>query len=169
MATSENLVACIGCNAPVPAVPDTDGANHSYLGTAPGCWAIFGEVLAREYSDEQYSSVHNLTVDTYALQHPGTQSRQTIQSAAVHLISLHSQIEQGYDTLQAAKVKQAAMRHRAKYVWLAPPELAGALTILDVHRAADAASHIEIVSQWATTVWNAWQVHHPTIREWAAL
>ena len=32
---------------------------------------VYGEVLAREYSDPSYVSLHRLTADTYAVQHPG--------------------------------------------------------------------------------------------------
>ena len=86
-------IACPGCGA---LVPDTPGPTHRYIG-APG--AVLGalrEVLAREYSDFRYASVHQLTVDSYAAQHPGEPSRQSIQSVAVHLISLHLMLERGY-------------------------------------------------------------------------
>ena len=64
-------IACTGCGA---LVPDTPGPTHRYIGASPQCWALFGEVLAREYSDFRYASVHQLTVDSYAAQHPGTPS-----------------------------------------------------------------------------------------------
>jgi hypothetical protein len=166
MTTSEEFVACVGCGA---LVPDTDGANHAYLGCSPGCWAIFREVLAREYSDYQYASVHNLSVDAYAIQHPATQSPKTIQSAAVHLISLYFQLEQGYPSARAARAKQEAIQHRDKFAWLEPPASLGAITVLDVHAAQDAASHIDMVSQWARGAWEAWQEYHETVRHWAAL
>ena len=42
-----------------------------YLESSPGCWAKFGALLTREYENAQYRTVHELTVDVYALQHPG--------------------------------------------------------------------------------------------------
>ena len=73
---------CAGCGALVPV---TDGPTHPYIGASPGCWAIYGEVLAREYGEYAYPPVHRLTVDAYAAQHPGVPSRRSIQSVAIHL------------------------------------------------------------------------------------
>jgi hypothetical protein len=41
---------------------------------------VYGEMLAREYGDPAYFRVHQLTVDTYAVQHPGPRERRAIQS-----------------------------------------------------------------------------------------
>jgi hypothetical protein len=41
--------------------------------------------------------VHPLTVDTYAVQHPGVPERRTSQSLALHLITLCLVIERGAD------------------------------------------------------------------------
>src|SRR5436190_1879442 len=41
-------VPCIGCGV---LTPDADGPTHPYLGASPGCWAVYGEVLAREYGE----------------------------------------------------------------------------------------------------------------------
>jgi hypothetical protein len=166
MAQPGPLIACTGCGAPVP---DSDGAVHRYLGMSPGCFEIYGEVVAREYTDYRYGAVHNLSVDAYALQHPGTESPQTIKSAAVHLISLYLQLEHDYNSMQAARIKQQAAGNSARYHWLIPPAPAGAITVVEVHRASDASEHARIVRQWAAAVWQAWSVHHDTVREWAAL
>jgi hypothetical protein len=69
-------------------VPDVEGPVHRYLESSPGCWRLYGEVLAREYSDLAFWAAHRLTVDSYAVQHPGRSSPQTIQSVCVHLLSL---------------------------------------------------------------------------------
>jgi len=52
-------------------------------------------VLAREYSEPAYFGVHQLTVDTYAVQHPGVAERRSIQSVALHLITLSLMVERG--------------------------------------------------------------------------
>jgi hypothetical protein len=87
---------CPGCGA---LVPDTDGPTHPYIGASPGCWAIYGEVLAREYREYAYPPVHRLTVD--AAQHPGVPSRGSIRSVALHLISLYLILERGYEPERA--------------------------------------------------------------------
>ena len=38
-------------------------------------------------------AAHQLTVDAYAIQHPGKPSAQSIQSVCVHLISLYASLE----------------------------------------------------------------------------
>jgi len=160
---SDEWTTCVGCGAQVP---DIDGPTHKYLESAPGCWAWYGEVLAREYQDFRYGSVHNLTVDAYALQHPGTSSKQTIQSAVLHLLTLHLQLEQGYNSLQAAQARQKLAAHKEEFVWLVPPAHRGTITIVDIRNAPDPASHIERVHAWAREVYSAWEAHHETAQQW---
>lgn len=165
MSPTENLTPCIGCGALVPVVEQSTNPP----GASPGCYALYTEVLAREYSDYRYAAVHNLTVDAYSLQHPGLPSPRTIKSAAVHLISLYLQLEHDLDSMAAARAKQAAVEHHDRFIWLEPPASLGEMTILDVHAAADPGEHKMVVSQWAAGVWQAWQAHHATVRDWAAL
>lgn len=155
---------CPGCSAEVP---KSDGPTHAYIGASPGCWAIFGQVMAREYGEYGYPSVHRLTVDAYAAQHPGTSSRRSIQSVAAHLISLHLLLQRGYDADRATQGIRDALVYRSRFVWLEPPAALGALTILDVHGAADLTAHVDRVDRWARAVWEAWAPHHATIQRWA--
>jgi hypothetical protein len=67
-----NSIPCIGCHA---LFPDVDGPVHRYMESSPGCWASYGEVLVREYTEPSYFGVHRLTVDAYAVQHPGVRRR----------------------------------------------------------------------------------------------
>ena len=80
-----DLRKCFSCGGKFP---DIDGPVHRYMDSSAGCWAVYGEVLAREYSDPSFFEVHRLTVDAYAVQHPGAKDRQSIQSVGVHLIRL---------------------------------------------------------------------------------
>ena len=161
-----SVIPCVGCGALVPA---RDSATHPYIGASPGCWAIFGEVLAREYGEYGYPAVHRLTVDAYAAQHPGTPSRRSIQSVAVHLISLHLILEHGLASEQATGAIRDALRHRGQFVWLDPPDSTGPVTILDVRAARDVTEHEHLVWAWARSVWKAWSPHHEAIRNWASL
>jgi hypothetical protein len=156
---------CIGCGA---IVPKTDGPTHRYLEASPGCWAIYGEVLAQEYQDPTYAVVHRMTVDAYAVQHPGRSSQQTIQSVAVHLISLYLMFERGFAPGATTHVMQEAKRrHGEDFVWLDPPDSLGAITVAEVAEARDAAEHGERVRSWARCAWDAWARHHEIVREWA--
>jgi hypothetical protein len=164
MATREGFAACIGCGA---LVPDVDGPTHRYIGASPGCWAAYGELLAREFSDARAYAAHRLTVDTYAVQHPGVPSRLSIQSVAVHLISLCLVLEEGYDFTRATEAMRQALTPRGRFAWLSPPSMAGTMTVLDMLSATDLEQHIDLAQRWARSVWGAWAPHHATIRRWA--
>ena len=156
---------CPGCGALVPA---GDGPSHAYLGTIPGCWALYGEVLAREYSDVAYMRVHNLTVDAYAVQHPGRPERRTIRSVHAHLLSLYLRLErtERREMITTAMAKTADLPAET-LGWLPPPSSLGDVTVLDVHAAADAVAHAERVNAWAAAAWRAWQPHHDKIERLA--
>lgn len=159
------LIPCSGCGA---LVPDAGGPTHKYIGASPGCWAIFGEVLAKEYTDfARYAPIHRLTVDVYAAQHPGAPSRQSIQSVAVHLVGLCAVLECGLDFAQATDAIRRALKRREEFVWFDPPAPSDWLTILDVAGAQDLAGHESVVRRWAESVWEAWSPHHATVRRWA--
>ena len=154
--------ACPGCGA---RFATSDGPTHRYLGASAGCWAMFGEILAREYSDARYFSVHHLTVDAYCAQHPGDSSRRAVQSAGVHLIALYMAIELGRDAGELSRVRGQAVKAGA-FVHLTPPSHY-AMTVIDVWAADSPELHARLVHKWAEDVWRHWQPHHTTIRAWA--
>ncbi|MFG6101029.1 hypothetical protein D0962_01510 [Leptolyngbyaceae cyanobacterium CCMR0082] len=155
------LIKCFSCGAETD---DIDGATHSYLLSTPGCWAMYGEVLAREYSDFAYWAVHDLTVDTYSIQHPGQPSRQTISSLNVHLSSLYAYFKLDVSAGELSNIKVKVVQHKDQFVWLEPPDCLGHLTINDILRAENATQHCELVNQWAEDVFNQWQDFHPVVQ-----
>ncbi len=157
------MINCMGCGG---SFADIKGPTHRYMESCPGCWAAYGEVLAREYSDQAYFQVHRLTVDSYAVQHPGQPSAQSIQSVAVHLIRLCLLLERGLDMPHANAVMLAAVKSKGSYTWLVPPPSLGSITVADVHRAKDAEEHKRLVRGWAASAWSAWSPHHATIQNW---
>jgi hypothetical protein len=158
-------ILCIGCGA---LVPDVEGPTFRYPDAAsPGCWAIYGEILAKEYGAYGYPPVHRLTVDAYAVQHPGRPTPQTAQSVTLHLISLCLVLEQGAPTTYATRMMQhVAENYKRAFPWLDPPPSLGDITVLDVVNAAGYADHARRVRRWAQSTWAAWSVHHDTIRAW---
>lgn len=157
--------SCHSCGAIVPV---SDGPTHRYLESSPGCWEVYGKILAKEFSRRRYFEVHPLTADSYALQHPGSPSPQTIRSAALHLLSLHAALERDLPMAMLASVKQKAKRLlRDQLVWLDPPENLGAVTVAEVARATNAADHQAWVRRWARSAWEAWAAHHDTVHGWA--
>jgi len=154
---------CFSCGA---LVPDRDGPTHRYMLASPGCWHVFGEVLAREYENRAYWPKHRLTVDCYAVQHPGEPNPQAIQSVAVHLISLCMVLERNVPPDSSTKLLNKVLGANVEYQWLKPPESLGELTVVDVHAASTAEAHLEAIQAWAESSWQAWSDHHETVRKW---
>jgi hypothetical protein len=153
--------SCPGCCA---LFPDVDGPTHAHIGASPGCWKVYGEVLAKEFTDPQYFLVHRLTVDTYAAQHPGVPGRRSAQSVTVHLVALYLILEKELDSnFVTKKLGQLIRQKNKQFEWLTPPQDLGDVTIADVWKAKDATEHVELVHQWAGSVWTAWREHHKTI------
>jgi hypothetical protein len=143
-----------------------DGPVHRYLASSPGCWNAFCEVLNKEYSDFEYGKNHRLTVDAYALQHPGNPSPQTISSVAIHLASLCQILEHGYSLSAATEFMQAFADHKDAFLWLDPPADLGAINVADVLASDTGLMHLTKVEEWATTTWQAWHAHHQQINSW---
>ncbi len=159
-----SLVQCIWCKGAFPA---EDGPTHEYMESTPGCWSAFGRVLAREYEDQRHFAVHRLTVDAYAVQHPGAPSRQSIQSVGVHLVRLCLFLEHNLAPAQANNAMRAAAKNKSQYYWLVPPADLGALTVADVEVASGVEAHMSAVRNWASQMWKVWSPHHSTVRSWA--
>lgn len=156
---------CPGCGIRVPA--PADGPTHAYIESSPGCWALFNELLAREFGDPSYGRVHRHTVDVYAVQHPGRNDRRQRQSVALHLIGLAHWLEHGLEQDRLNAVTQRLASEDRDWPWLEPPA-AHAMTVVDVRRARSGTEHQALVRRWAQATWDAWADHHPQIREWAA-
>jgi hypothetical protein len=147
-----------------------DGPTHPYIGASPACWALFGSVLAREYEGaaEGFFAAHRLTVDTYAVQHPGAPERRSAQSVGIHLVGLHLALESGVAPEHVTRVLARATTGLNDLRWLEPPANRGEMTVADVAAAETASDHVERVREWASDVWHAWSPHHDTVRAWSA-
>ena len=154
--------ACPGCGASLPA---SEGPTHAYLNASPACWGLFGEVLAREFSDRERFTVHQLTVDTYAAQHSGGPDPRAQRSLALHLMTLCMFVERGADP-RAGPALHKHMVGRRIQAPLEPPAPNDGLTVAYAHQATTADEHIERIWTWARDVWHAWAPHHDTIHRW---
>jgi hypothetical protein len=144
-----------------------EGPVHEYMESSPSCWHTFGQVLAREYADRRLFAVHRLSVDTYAIQHPGGTSRQAIQSVGVHLARLCLFLERGLTPEEANAAMLRVGKTKVTMRYLKRPSGLGSVTVADVIAAQDTEQHAQIVRQWARTAWDAWSEHHDTVRRWA--
>lgn len=160
------LKPCISCKA---LVDDIEGPTHRYMESSPGCWAAYGQILAREYSDVTFAKNHRLTVDAYAIQHPGQPSPQSIQSVCLHLVSLQLVLERNVDQSTATGILPRLAARKDMFNWLEPPDTLGEFTVTNVLAATSAMEHREAVVDWAKSVWRAWETHHHAVREWSFL
>jgi hypothetical protein len=134
-------------------------------GGVEGCFALFNEVLAREYSDPAYGAVNLLSVDAHALQHPEDHG---IKNNAFHLIRLCWLLEHGGDPRlgQGPAWLQKQFDGNPRLPALTPPVDRGKVTIADVYGAQTPQDHAECVYRWARSVWEAWRAHHEWARQW---
>ncbi|MFK8031369.1 MAG: DUF5946 family protein [Gammaproteobacteria bacterium] len=158
------MQTCPGCKLESPSL---NGPVHRYMESSPACWATYGKILAREYSSPDYMAVHRLTVDAYAVQHPGRPSRQSVQSVAVHLISLFMVLERKLSHQEATAVIGRSVEE-LDFTWLEPPPNKGELTVENVIQAKTAEQHCYLVEQWAGEVWTAWSPHRAQVERWIA-
>jgi hypothetical protein len=159
---ARNMSACPGCGL---VLPERESLTHRYIGASPACWALYGAVLARELGDPAYARLHQLTVDAYAVQHPGVPERRSIQSVALHLITLCLVVEDGADPRSGPRLHKR-LAGRSSFEWLEPPSPNGRLTVADVLPAETPAEHERLVEAWARDVWAGWAPHHATVRSW---
>ncbi len=164
----DNILSKVKCFACRGSFVDIEGPVHKYMRSSVGCWAAFGEVLAREYSDAAYFEVHRLTVDAYAVQHPGEPSKQTIGSIGVHLMRLCLFHEKGLTGKNANAAMLGASKHKSSFVWLEPPVTLGSITVADLLDTKNIENHKSMSRKWAKSAWDAWSDHHSTIRIWLA-
>jgi hypothetical protein len=169
MSASNDMISCIGCGASVPDIDYPVSHQERYPeARSPGCWKIFCEdILVREYSEWNYPSIHRLTVDSYAAQHPGRETPQTTQSVIVHLTALNLVLNRDFSFEMATeKMGQLIEEYKDDFSWLEPPENRGDITVIDVAGAHDLEEHTELVRDWARSVWEAWEQHHSTLEQW---
>jgi hypothetical protein len=143
---------CFACGGYFAA---SDGPTHAYMLSTPGCWAAYGELLAREYeSPTLFGATHRLTVDAYALQHSGNAGdRRAVQSVWVHFAALFLILEGGKPFGEVTPL----MRRLAKSVF--PPLPAGPKCFVLTHAdvlAAPPQEHVSAVRSWANSAYEAW-------------
>ncbi len=139
------------------------GETHKYLLSSPSCWAKYGQILEKEYSNQDYFKAHRLTVDAYALQHPGIKNSQTIQSSIVHLASLHMIFHEKVRHEQAVIEMARLTNYKDQFLWLAPPQNMFAVNVDDILKASTAEEHYLLVRKWALFVYQQWHEHIPYI------
>jgi hypothetical protein len=159
------MESCPGCGLEMPAGRQ---AYDGYFNTSPGCWSVFGEVLAAEFQDGVlFGQVHQLTVDAYAVQHAG--GIHPDKSVSVHLVGLYLVLVKGLTPAEVAPRYQRLIGSKPTWPRLTPPPVSGPLTAFDVASAESPEEHARLVRNWAAQVWNAWQRHHEVVATLASV
>ncbi len=129
-----------------------DGPVHKYMTSSPACWQAYGVVLAREYGNQDlFAAAHRLTVDAFALQHPGSlNDRRAVQSVNLHYMSLWLVFEKDYPLNLAGKALKTLADHEFESRAKAPTSYG--YTLLDF----DSQDHANSAKQWAQSAFDAW-------------
>jgi hypothetical protein len=159
-------IRCFGCNA---FVPNIEGPTHNYVLSAPGCWKLYTDLLAKEYGNyELLKETHRISVDTYSAQHVGNpDDRRAVQSVNIHLVALYLKIEMKLDNHRIVTKMQELLNRGREFKKLDPPDFAGTLNISDAAKAKTFEDHIKLVDRWSISVWSAWDRYHDYIRNLA--
>jgi len=156
---------CPGCGA---VLPEQDGPVHPYMTSSPACYAAFTTILAAEYSDSGLINAHRLTVDTFAVQHPGDRvDRRAIQSVGMHLVRLMAQMEHDLTPMQTNEIMVRLGPHKAALQAMTPPRSYD-ITAADVAPFAGTDQHIAKVRAWAAAALRAWEPEQAALKTWAA-
>ncbi len=163
----EEYIQCFACGAKSLNI---EGESHKYMLSSPGCWAMYCEVLEKEYSDFRLARSHNYTVDAYACQHPGKKEvSQAYKSVGIHLCSLHMYFHHGMDVAEGGNFKNKFSQYNKEHDfihWLEPPSSLGPITVFDLWNMENEEAHLDISKEWAHSTWKAWQEHLSTIEMW---
>lgn len=143
-------------------MPRTDATSHGYYNASPECWSVYTEVLAAEYGNAVlFGQVHQLTVDTYAVQHAGGEHPD--KSVDVHLCGLYLVFEEKLAPTSVPPVLQRLATQIKDWPHFEPPPRVEEVTVFDVAMSDGPLQHIEVVRRWATAVWNAWTRHRAAV------
>ena len=160
---------CPGCGAVLPL---SQGPTHRYIGASASCWERYSMLNGLADPMVFVDSFNGLVVDAYAAQHVGTPSDQSIQSVAVHLLTLYGVILQGVSPDQALWLRQRALRpgqpeKHDRFTWLTPPDFSNGPRIVDIET-AEPLKRAAACRAYIQQVWSAWShtPHLPTLATW---
>ncbi len=152
-------MVCVACGF----VGEGDGPVHAYMSFSPACWARYGEILAREFSDTEYFGAHRLLVDAACGQHSVGEDRRARQSLHIHLAALMLHFEDGVGEAAIVTFLRKAAQEK-DFSLLVMPQENYSMSMSGVFAARDAGRHCKEVEKYARAVFDAWAGHHPVFR-----
>lgn len=137
---------------------------RSYYRTNAECWDLYTEVLGIEYSNAiLFGQVHQLTVDTYAVQHAGEPHPD--KSVNIHLFGLHLALVKGIRSPYIPPLLQRLATEIDVWPHYEPPTDTGSLTVFDVAICDSTEDYIRTVREWAQAVWGSWSDYHAQVAQ----
>ena len=135
-----------------------------YYNTSPECWSVYTEVLGSEFNNALlFGQVHQLTVDSYAVQHAG--GAHPDKSIAIHLSGLHLVLDRGVASPAVPPFLQRLAGAVREWPHFTPPTDMGSVTVCDIALSDSVKDHIEGVRRWAGFMWKAWHEHHAAVKD----
>jgi Family of unknown function (DUF5946) len=156
-----HTIECVGCRG---RVPDIEGPIHRYMTASPGCWQAYTELMAGGLPPNPRAG---LSVDAYAVTHPGVPGPQSTPSVWIHLVTLCCTLERGWPIERAVFLRTLAADSFRGWSWLERPDRMGDVTVIDLAgavRTGDLAAAVSMTTQWVEGAWSAWERHHSMIR-----
>jgi uncharacterized protein DUF5946 len=157
------ISVCPGCGVRLPAtgLPVDLRRNSS-----EECWQLCGEVTGFELNHVvELGRHHQLTVDAYGAQHADRDGSGI--RVAYSLVGLFLALERGMHGVDVRQVHQRMGKPGPSWPRFPRPDDIGRLTVLDVAmagaRASSAPGHARAVTEWATSVWQAWSAQHQAV------
>jgi hypothetical protein len=136
------------------------------LGGPEECQAAFEQLSAQAWSSPARGAIHNLVVDTFAMQHSEGHGK-SAKSYAAHLTALCCAIEAGGDRqLYWAIARWLDGPRPATIERPADLSFRGRLTIAGVLTPEREEDYPDLVRRWAVDVWNAYASQHELARAW---
>ena len=152
--------ACFSCGGSFDDTPD--GPVHAYMHSSPGCWVSYGQLLEHEYSEPAlFASCHRLTVDAYALQHPGSPGDlRAVQPVWLPATSLWLIFRDEADHEFATNALKALTGRTPTRLPVAPPRFS--MTHADIVE-RPLLEHSRCVAEWARAALREWSELHGEI------
>ena len=141
-------------------MPLSDTASYEgYYNTSPECWSVYTEALGSEFSNAfLFGQVHQLTVDSYAVQHAG--GKHPDKSIGIHLTGLYLVLDRGVRSPNVPKLHQRLAAAVKTWPHFPPPADTGPVTVFDVAFSNSVEEHVRAAREWAVLVWKAWSPYH---------
>lgn len=151
---------CPGCALRLPA--DPDAVNRGSFNASGECLKLFSFVVGEEFGDAVlFSQAHQLTADTYAVQHAGADHPD--KSVGVHLCGLHLVHVRHIKPPDVPRMIQRMAERVERWPHFERPEGLDAMTVADIDAAESVEEHIKRVRAWSERIWDAWSPQHKVI------